>query len=112
MVIAADEVVGPGGGLIEGPVPRRQALLFERFFFMVRFEPVVGPDVDAPSLSREDFAPSFPGAPALSVEKEFGTPGLRAEKGHLRQGAIAAAAAPGGEKLHPVFQLGEKSFES
>ena len=55
----------------------------------------------------KDFTPSFQGASALAVEEKFGTLGLGTKKGHLRKGAIAAAAAAGGEELHPVFQFGK-----
>ena len=98
--------------MIQGPVSGRDVAFFERLFFPVRFEAFVGPDVDAPSLPRKDFAPSFRGASTLAVEKKFGTLRLGAQKGHLRKGAIAAAATARREKLHPVFQFGKQAFES
>ncbi len=78
VMVAAEEVVGPGGGLVQGPVPGRRVAFPEGFFFAIGFEPVVGADVDAFSFPRKDLAPAFHGTSALSVEEILGALRLRA----------------------------------
>ncbi len=78
VMVAAEKVVGPGGGLVEGPVPRWGVSFSERFFFPVGFEPAVGADVDALPFPWKDLAPPFHGTSALPVKEILGTLGLGA----------------------------------
>jgi hypothetical protein len=112
MVVAAEEIVGPGRGLIQGPVSGRDVTFFQRLLLSVGFEPFIGADVNASLLPRKNFTPAFRGATTLAVEEKFRTLRLGAEKGHLGKRAISAAAAAGREKLDPVFQLRKRAFES
>jgi hypothetical protein len=59
MMVAAEEVVGPGRGLVEGPVPRRCVTFSKGFFFAIGFEPVISADVDALPFPRKNLAPPF-----------------------------------------------------
>src|SRR4030042_1844232 len=78
VMVAAEEVVGPGRGLVQGPVPGRRVAFPEGFFFAIGFEPVVSTAVDALPFPRKDLAPPFHGASALPIEEILGTLGLGA----------------------------------
>ena len=71
--------------MVERPVSWREVALSERIFFSERFQPVVGPHIDALLFPWEDFAPPFRGSSALSVEKKLGALGLRADAGRKPQ---------------------------
>jgi hypothetical protein len=58
-MVAAEEVVGPGGGLVQGPVPGRCVAFSEGFLFAIRFKPVVSADINALPFPRKDLAPPF-----------------------------------------------------
>jgi hypothetical protein len=77
VVVATQEVVRPGRGLIQRPVARGSIARPEGFLFFVRFEPLIGPHVDTLPFAREDFAPSLQRSSALAVEEIFGALGLR-----------------------------------
>jgi hypothetical protein len=72
-MIAAEEIVGPGRGLVQTPVSGWNVTFFERILLAIRFEPVVGPDVNAPFLPWKNFAPPFCRASTLAVEEKFRT---------------------------------------
>jgi hypothetical protein len=77
-MVAAKEVVGPGRGLVQGPVPGRCVALSKGFLFAIRFKPVISADIDALPFPRKDLAPPFHGASALTIEEILGTLGLGA----------------------------------
>ena len=76
MMITAEKIIDPGGGLVQGPVAGREITFFERSLFPIRLEAVIGADIDAPPLPRKNFTPSFVRSPALSVEEKFRALGL------------------------------------
>ena len=110
-VVPAEEVVGPRGRLVEGPVPGADILPLERLLLPVRLESLIGPHEDAPPPSRKDLAPALSRPTALAVEEELGTLGLGTEEGDLGQGAVPAAPAAGAGKLDPVLQLRKRRLE-
>src|SRR3990172_5535730 len=107
VMVAAEEVVGPGGDLIESPVSRRGIAFLQRFLFPIGAKTIVSPHVNALLLSEENLTPSFHGTTALTIEEILGALRLRTEKGHFEEGAIPATAASGADKLNPVFQFGD-----
>jgi len=96
--------------LIQSPVSGRRITLPEGFFFSVRFQPVIGADVDALFLVMENFTPSVERAATLAVEQILGTLRLGAEKRHLEKRAVSAPPAAGAEELDPVLQLCHRPF--
>jgi hypothetical protein len=98
--------------LIQCPISGRRITLLEGFFFSVRLQPIVGADVDALLLAREDFAPSLERATTLAVEQILGTLRLGTEKGHLEKRTVSAAAAAGSDEFDPVFQFCDRPFHS
>jgi len=78
MMITTEKIIGPGGGLVQGPVAGGEITFFERSLFPIRPEAVIGTDIDTPPLPGKNFTPSLVRSPALSVEKKFRTLGLRA----------------------------------
>jgi hypothetical protein len=110
-MVAAEEVVGPGGDLIERPVSRRSITFLQRFLLPIGLESVVSPHIDALLLSGKDLTPSLHGTSTLSIEEILGALRLRTKKGDLKKSAVSASAAPGGDKLDPVFQFGNRSLE-
>jgi hypothetical protein len=59
MVVPAEEIIGPGRSLIQGPVARLDIAFFKGFFLSIRFEAVIGPDVNTLPFAGENLAPSF-----------------------------------------------------
>ena len=111
MMVAAEEVVGPGGGLVQGPVPGRCVPFSKGFLFAIGFKPVISADVDALPFPRKDLAPPFNGTSALPIKEIFGTLGLGAQESDFEKRTVPAAAAAGGDELNPVFELCERTIE-
>jgi len=110
-MVTAEEVVGPGGDLIERPVSRRGVTFLQRFFFPIGLKPIVSLHINALLLSEEDLTPSFHGASALAIEEILGALRLGTQKGYLQKGAISASAAPGADEFNPVFQFCDRTLE-
>jgi len=110
-VVPTEKVVGPGGGLVQGPVTGTDVFPSQRFLLAVRLKSVIGADKDASSFAGENLTPPLRRPAALTVEEELRTLRLRAKKCHLGQRAISAPAAAGTDEFHPVFQFGEGHFQ-
>ena len=111
MMVAAEEVVGPGGGLVQGPVPGRCVPFSKGFLFAIGFKPVISADVDALPFPRKDLAPPFNGTSALPIKEIFGTLGVGAQESDFEKRTVPAAAAAGGDKLNPVLQFRDRALE-
>ncbi len=95
LMVPAEKIIGPGRGSSQVPVAGGDISILHGFFLPIGLQALVGADVDALFLARENLAPPLVGPAALAVEKKFGALGLGAKEGKLGESAVPAPLATG-----------------